>query len=87
MSEFKYEIINTYGVISESSRGWTKELKLISWNEREPRFDIREWSPESDKMGRGITMRLEEIVKLKSLLETLDLNMAPAHVQEEALQS
>lgn len=73
MSEFKYDVINSYGVISESSRGWTKELRLISWNEREPRFDIREWSPEADKMGRGITMRRDELVKLKDLLATIDL--------------
>lgn len=73
MSEFKYDVINSYGVISESSRGWTKELRLISWNEREPRFDIREWSPEADKMGRGITMRRDELLKLKDLLATIDL--------------
>ncbi len=73
MQEFKYEVISTYGVLSESQRGWTKELKLISWNEREPRFDIREWSPESDKMGRGITMSRDELSKLKQLLQQLDL--------------
>lgn len=80
MNEFKYEVINTYGVLSESQKGWTKELKLISWNEREPRFDIREWSPESDKMGRGITMTRDELMKLKLLLQELE-------VEESTLQS
>lgn len=73
MTEFKYEIINTFGILSESTKGWTKEFKLISWNDRDPRFDIREWSPENSKMSRGITMSREELSKLKLLLSTLDL--------------
>lgn len=51
-AEFKYEVTEKHGVLSESSKGWTKELRSISWNEREPKYDVREWSPEGDKMGR-----------------------------------
>ena len=58
--EFKYEIIERIAVLSESSKGWTKELNLISWNDRDPKYDIREWSPDGTKMGKGITLSNEE---------------------------
>ena len=66
MAELKYEIVKTLGIISENAKGWTKELNLVSWNDREPKYDIREWSPEHDKMGKGITLTEEE---LEALLE------------------
>ena len=69
MADIKFEIIESFGAISENSRGWTKELNLVSWNEREPKYDIREWSPDHQKMGKGITMSKEEILALKGLLD------------------
>jgi hypothetical protein len=68
MVEFKYEIVERIAVLSESSKGWTKELNLISWNGREAKYDIREWSPDNDKMGKGVTLTDEEIVQLKKAL-------------------
>ena len=68
MAEIKYEITKHIGILSESPKGWTKELNLVSWNDREPKYDIREWSPEHDKMGKGITLTEDEINALKSLL-------------------
>lgn len=68
MPDIKYEITKHIGVLSESTKGWTKELNLISWNDREPKYDIREWSPEHEKMGKGVTLSEEEIVKLRELL-------------------
>jgi hypothetical protein len=66
--EFKYEIVEKIAVLSQSSKGWTKELNLISWNDREPKYDIREWSPDGEKMGKGITLSDEEVAVLKSAL-------------------
>ena len=59
--EIKYEITETVCVLAESARGWTKELNLVSWNDRAPKYDIREWSPEHDKMSKGITLSEEEM--------------------------
>ncbi|MBS4026612.1 MAG: hypothetical protein KGZ96_13240 [Clostridia bacterium] len=73
MAEFKYEIVKTLGVLSENAKGWTKELNLISWNSREPKYDIREWSPEREKMGKGVTISAEELKELKDLLNQLEL--------------
>ena len=71
MAEIKYEITKHIGVLSESAKGWTKELNLVSWNDREPKYDIREWSPEREKMGKGVTLSEEEIINLKELLTNL----------------
>ena len=67
-NDFSYEIVEHIAVLSTSKTGWTKELNLISWNGRTAKYDIREWSPEHEKMGKGITLTDEEFTKLKELL-------------------
>lgn len=72
MSEIKYEIIKNVGVLSTSASGWAKELNLISWNDREPKYDLRDWSPDREKMGKGVTLSKEELSALKELLNTIE---------------
>ena len=72
-SEFSYEILEEIGVLSENAKGWTKELTKVSWNEREPKFDIRDWSPEYDKMGKGLTFSEEELRQLRDVLNKMDI--------------
>jgi hypothetical protein len=69
----KYDIIKQIGVLSKSGSGWTKELNLISWNDREPKYDLRDWSPDREKMGKGATLSREELLALKELLNTIEL--------------
>lgn len=73
MPDIKYEITKEIGVLSTSSKGWTKELNMVSWNDREPKFDLREWDPDHEKMGKGITLSKEEMRKLKEFLESIEL--------------
>jgi len=73
MAEIKFEIIKNIGILSESSKGWTKELNLISWNERDPKYDIRDWDPDHEKMSRGVTLTEEELMKLKELLSEMEI--------------
>ena len=73
MAEIKYEIIKYIAVLAEGSKGWQKELNLISWNDREPKYDIREWAPEHAKMGKGVTLSKDEIVSLKNMLNQMNL--------------
>ena len=73
MAEIKFEIKETIGVLSESTKGWTKELSLVSWNDYAPKYDIREWSPDHAKMGKGVTLTKEEMIKLRELLSGLNL--------------
>jgi len=74
MAGIKYEIVETLGLVSENAKGWSKQLNLISWNERAPKYDIRDWSPENEKMGKGVTLSKEELIALKELLNKIDLD-------------
>ncbi len=68
MAELKFEITENLGVLSENAKGWTKELNMVSWNEREPKYDLREWNPDHTRMGKGITLTQEEVNVLKAIL-------------------
>ncbi len=69
MAELKYEIVKHLAVLSEGSRGWTKELNMVSWNDREPKYDIREWAPDHSRMGKGVTLSEEEMAALLNVLK------------------
>ncbi len=73
MADFKYDITERIAVLSENNRGWTKELNRVSWNGREPKYDLRDWFHEEGKMGKGITLTDEEAKNLLEALEGLGL--------------
>lgn len=73
MADIKFEIEKELGSISESSKGWSKELNLISWNGNEAKYDLRDWAPEHEKMGKGITLSSDELKALKDLLNSMDI--------------
>ena len=73
MADIKFEIKETIGVLSESSKGWKKELNLVSWNDKAPKYDLREWSPDHVKMGKGITLTKEELEKLRDILSGINM--------------
>ena len=73
MSDIKFEIKEEIAVISENGKGWRKELNLISWNDGEPKYDIRDWAPDHEKMGKGITLTKEELESLKKLLNGVEI--------------
>jgi len=73
MSDIKFEIIKKIGVISTSASGWSKELNLISWNDREPKYDLRDWSADHIKMGKGCTLSQAELLALKELLANIEV--------------
>lgn len=68
MADIKYDIVEEVGVLSENNKGWRKELNKISWNGAAPKYDIRDWAPGHEKMGKGVTLTEEEVAKLKELL-------------------
>jgi hypothetical protein len=73
MADIKYEIVKKIGVLAEAGSGWTKELNLISWNDREPKYDLRDWSADGTKMGKGVTLSKRELLALKELLNSMEL--------------
>lgn len=67
--ELKFEITEELGILSENEKGWRKELNLVSWNEREPKYDIRDWNPSHERMSKGITLTKEEVQALYEILK------------------
>lgn len=70
-SQFKFEIIRNIAVLSTEKSGWTKEINLVSYNGAPPKYDIRTWDPNHEKMGKGITLTKEELTQLESVLKEL----------------
>ena len=68
MANIKYDILEELGVLSEIAKGWKKELNLISWNGGASKYDIRDWAPQHEKMGKGITLSKDEIKELYKIL-------------------
>jgi hypothetical protein len=73
VADIKFEIKELLGVLSESSKGWKKELNLISWNDKSPKYDLRDWDPEYKKMGNGVTLTVDELKQLKEILNRIEL--------------
>ena len=69
--EFSYEIVEEIAVLSENNKGWLKELNLVSWNGRPPKFDLRDWAPDHEKMGKGLTLTNEEFEQLQKAIENM----------------
>ena len=70
MAEFEFDVVKHIGVISEGKGGWKKELNLVSWSGRAPKLDVRDWAPNHEKMGKGVTLTNEEAAALAELLVT-----------------
>lgn len=74
MAEIKFDIVEKVGIIGEGSKGWKKELNLISWNDRKAKADIRDWDETHEKMGKGVTLGKKELKELKKLLNEIDID-------------
>ena len=72
MAEIKYDIIQKIAVLSQRPRGWERQLNLNSWNDGEPKYDIRDWSPDGSRMGKGISLSAEELGVLKGILADME---------------
>ena len=72
MDNLKFEIIEECGIISEKTKGWQTELNIVKWGENDPKFDIRAWSPDHTKCGKGISLTADEISVLRDLLNEVE---------------
>ncbi|MCI5519031.1 MAG: PC4/YdbC family ssDNA-binding protein [Treponema sp.] len=72
--DFSFNITKNLGTLAKGKGGWNLELNLVSWGGRPEKYDIRSWSPDHQKMGKGSTFTKEELIALKNLLNTIDLN-------------
>lgn len=72
MADITFKITKELGVISETTKGWTRELNMVSWNDRDPKFDIRDWSPDHTRMSKGVSFTEEEMINLVKLFNERD---------------
>lgn len=70
-NRFKYKLIKKVGVISRNQAGWTKEVNIVSYNDKKSVIDIRIWSP-NNKMSRGITLDKKDLKTLIKLLKKVE---------------
>ncbi|WP_099088890.1 YdbC family protein [Weissella cibaria] len=68
MADLKYEILEELGTLSTSKSGWEMQLNVVQWGANKPKYDLRTWSPDHAKMGKGLTLTRGEIEKLHELL-------------------
>ena len=74
MPEIKFDVVKEFGIISENPKnGWSRELNLVSWNDREPKYELRDWSADKSKMNKGFSMTAEEVKTLRDILNKIDL--------------
>jgi len=69
MADFTYDITEEIAVLSTSAKGWTKELNKVSYGGRPAKFDIRDWAPDRESMGKGVTLTDEEAAELYKALK------------------
>lgn len=74
MADIKFEIVKGLGVIGETSKGWTREINMVAWNNYAPKYDLRDWDPDHKMMSKGVTFTGEEIKALRDILNKLELD-------------
>jgi len=72
MAEFTFDITEHIGVLSANASGWSREINMVSWNGRDAKLDIRDWAPNNEKMGKGVSLSREEAKALKEILNQIE---------------
>jgi len=83
--EFTFSIVKQLGLIGTTSTGWTKEVNLVEWNGNPAKLDVRDWDPNHEHMGKGITLhKPETLALLEILLRNFGKDLAKAMREAEA---
>lgn len=83
-----YEIKDT--LVSVPGDSMNLELNLISWNNAKPKYDLRRWDSEHEKMSKGITLTEDEVIQLfnesSNILKALGADCIPNVVDESEVE-
>ena len=66
-------IHDTIGELSNDGR-LSRQLRVVEWGSHPPKFDLRLWDVNSDRSSKGITLTKEELIKLKEILDSFDVD-------------
>ena len=67
--DFSFEVIKDFGAFGEGK--WQKHLTLLSFNGKPPKYDIRPWNDDMSKMGKGISLDLEDLMDLQEMFSVI----------------
>lgn len=81
-ADITFDIVKHVGVVSEGSRGWVRELNIVSWNSAAPKYDLRDWDSEHQKMRKGITLTEKELRRLKEVIDAEVEALGPEKAEE-----
>lgn len=77
-----WKILKEIAVLETSQNGWTKEINLVSWNGNEAKYDVRWWSPNKNRLGKGMTLTPGELGKLRDVLPSIPEDLHLMEVNE-----
>ena len=84
--EIEFKLVEKLGVLDTHKSGWAREVNIVAWNGKPPKFDIRDWDPEHERMSRGITLHEREAIKLaKILVQRLQMDEPQAQAQTQQM--
>ncbi len=84
--EIEFKLVEKLGVLDTHKSGWAREVNIVAWNGKPPKFDIRDWDPEHERMSRGITLHEREAVKLATILvQRLQMDEPQAQAQTQQM--
>ena len=66
--EIEVRIVSRFGVLAKYQTGWTKEINIVKWNNNAPKYDIRDWDPNHEKMAKGVTLYEGELRRLVEIM-------------------
>lgn len=69
MANIKYEVRRELGVLTDNNTTWQKLVRLVSWNQAQPKIDVRVWNTETGLPAKGIALSDEEARLLYQILE------------------
>jgi len=72
--EINYEVIEECGALTPRGKAGTVKLRYLSWNGRDPKYDLRVWTTDDDgneKCGKGIGLSGEELEELYDVIGKL----------------
>lgn len=71
MADITFKITEHIATLGTHAGGWFKELNKVAWGDGEPKYEIRDWSPDHTRCGKGSPMTDEEFQELVKVCKAM----------------
>lgn len=72
-TDFSVQVLQHLGVLGYGTKGWSKQVNIVSWNGEQATLDIRSWSYDQTHQGKGISLKRDEAIRLRDTLNAMNL--------------